>query len=65
MKINHTTSSSYSVIDSHNGKYHLVKIIGEYEGDVGKKEAYKDMVNLMNKDISEDEIEKKRWRDIK
>lgn len=61
MDIKHITSSTYSVHEVHKGKYQLVKVIGEYDGKSGKKEAYEDMVNIFNKEITENDVEMK-WR---
>jgi len=45
MKIIRKVSSAYSVINCKNGRYQLVKIIGEYESE---KLAYSDILSLFN-----------------
>lgn len=65
MNIHQITSSSYSVIEQGNGKFWLVKIIGEYSSE---NEAYFDMVRVFNHKITEQALEKnflsKRYTDI-
>lgn len=56
-----STNPSYTLIK--RGKtIHLAKILGVYKGDGREEEAYEDMYNLLNKNITEDEIEKEKWR---
>lgn len=54
MKIHKIISSAYSVIDCKNGKYQLVKVLGEYAVSI---EAYSDMVNIINNKKSESNVE--------
>jgi hypothetical protein len=58
MKINQSVSSTYSVI-KFGSKYRLVKILGQYES---KNEAYTDLVRIQERLVTEEEIEKTKWR---
>jgi hypothetical protein len=61
MEVKYNTSSSFSVIESDKGVYHLVKVLGSYNS---KDEAFKDMYKLMTKEVTEKQIEDK-WREKK
>jgi hypothetical protein len=60
MEVKHITSSAYAVIE--DGKKHvLVKVLGTYDN---KKEATADKFKVLNKEVTENELEKK-WRESK
>ncbi|MGG0716275.1 hypothetical protein ABE096_01570 [Robertmurraya massiliosenegalensis] len=62
MEIHYVTSSTYSVLEHRKGKYRLVKIVGEYES---RKEAFSDLVDLLENMKNENQVEKEKWKNRK
>lgn len=59
MESKNRTSSTYSVLKFQNGKYRLVKFIGEYKSE---NEAYRDMLSILDKNKTEKQVEEDKWK---